>query len=150
MARISTLIVSILLASMMIVVLVAWYASISTQYDNVQYQDNISGMDRFDDINSITTNLSGQLQNQTPNTAGANPGFNIPGTLLSTAWSALRVTWHSMSTFNAIINSGFSNIPAGDAESAQVIHRIQATIALIAFVIFLFILVAVISNRGEL
>lgn len=146
MAKISTFIISILVVAAMVTVFVAFYASLSTKYEDVTYQDNISGFDQFDDIDNITTQLSGQLENQTVSTGG----FNIIGDFLSTGYNALKVTWQSMTSFNKIVNSGFSNIPVGDDEGQQSLHRLQLLIGTIVFIAILFILIAVLTNRGDI
>lgn len=153
MAKISTFIISMLLLSLMVTIFVAYYASLTTNYASVTYSDNISALDKFSDINNATVGLQSQLQNQSPaisETGGFSGAFNIPGALMSTAWNALKVTWDSVRIFNDIVTSSFDNIPISDEQSSLVVSRVRLTIALIMFIIIVFVIIGIAMNRPEL
>jgi hypothetical protein len=141
--RISTFIISLLIASMIVVGFVALYAKTATTY-NVDYGDNISELDQYNNLSIMTNDIRTNVASE-KKTSG---GFAIIGDFLSNGYDAVRFTFDSINIFNGMLNAARDNIPFGDETGT--LDRFKLVIGMIVFIAFIFIVISILINRQNL
>ena len=133
-------IVSLLMASLFITGIVALYVEGANRY-GVTYGENVSGLDQYSAINSSVVNIKDQVANQTQSTGG----FNILGDFLSYGYNAVKISLTSIDIFNSMNEEAFSHIP-----SSIVTTKMKAIIFTVVFIIIIFGIIAILTNRNQL
>lgn len=144
MERLSLFIVSIIIASMVVLGIGVYYTGISQEY-GVTNNQNVTQYNQLGQIQNITEQLNDRIEDQPTSTGG----FAILGDFLNYGYNTLRLTFASYNLFDAMLDHGVQSIPT-DSGNAQAINLIKVGLGSVVFVLFIFIIIAFWAGRAEL
>jgi hypothetical protein len=144
MERVSLFVISIVVVAMVVTGLGVFYSGISTEY-GVSNTQNLSAYNQMEGINNITSSLDTKINAQPTSTGG----FAVLGDFLSYGYNTLVLTFQSYNFFYVMLEYSFTGIPTGD-EGSGAIQLIKSGIATIVFLLIIFALIAILTQRQQL
>ena len=138
--KISTFVISLILVGIIVGTLSFFYAGLADNY-SVTY-DNTS-FDTYNQLENLQANAE-EINDTITEFNPSNP-VDIIGGFLSGGFQVLKVTWNSFTTFTTIGEESADKI--GDAVGGGGFGLIKNGLFLIAFIIFIFLIVSVFVGK---
>jgi hypothetical protein len=143
MERLSSFIIALVLVGIVVGGVGLFFAGINTSYGSAYNASELEGFNRLSELQANAESINETLQHFNP----ANP-LDVIGGFLTGGYQVVKVTWGSFAAFMGIgnaANAQLSNIVGGDA-----FGFLTSGLFLIVFILFIFIVVAVLVGRDRL
>jgi len=138
--KISSFIVSLILVSTIVATFAFFYAGGSTAAGVTWDNTTFNAYDRMTDLENVTSDINDTISDFNP----YNPA-DIIGGFLKGGYQVLQVTWTSFGIFTGMTEDSFDKV--GSAVGGGGFSYLKTGLVMIAFVIFIFIIVSVFVGR---
>lgn len=138
--KISSFLVMIAIIGLFVGVFATFYTGVATYYSKSYDNTTLQTLNKYQELANTTADINTTVSQVTQ----GNP-IDVVGGLLTGGYTVLKNTWEGLGFFNNISKTGVEQARLGPASGF-----FTNTIAIVAFILFIFAVIAVLTGRDNI
>lgn len=138
--RISSFLIMIAVIGLFVGVFATFYTGVGTYYSKSYDNTTLETFNKYEELANTTADINDSITTVTQGNA-----IDVVGGLLTGGYTVLKNTWEGLGFFNEIADTGVKEARLGATET-----YFRGAIVLIAFILFIFAIIAVLTGRDNI